>query len=564
MRQSTWKWRALIGACVLLTSACTELVTYQLADDRAEIPPAAFPYALSQTRLTTTFTVTLVDCTPAKDSTFPSLSLKVAAATSQTFEADPKERYYVDYTQLATFWKSTTLKVTTAGDQTLQSVNTESNDQTLQISGAFLQTAASIAGAALTGRVHVPEAEQAAQQKQLEFDLQFKQNAPLGPNSGAGGTPTHPPYAIVSACSHDAMTSIDTLNKKKQALKTLQATLKPAGGASAPSTASDAAISQAANDVADATKAVTLLIPMTLEPKIDEFTASDGSPIERHLYPASLLTYIRQKWVDRAFQNTWIDVSFNGAAPVTEAVPRDAYAIAAAASVQGGGNDLVPESTDVSFELFVRKFSLGVAPAKGTQAASGSVATSGGPIQHDGLVVRQPATGFFRACLGTCQAPDAFGVVPPDAAGVNVDLEPQLQVSVPQLGKKLHMPLHNGFGQDMTLAVTLGPDGSTNVLSFQDNSTIGAGLTAVANAGTTYTSAVTAQNGAITARNGALTAQEGLAVSNEQIAAGYAGLATTNASFADNALKAQADCIQQAQTIIKNGRSPTVQCPGGQ
>ncbi|KAE8758401.1 hypothetical protein FSO04_18570 [Paraburkholderia madseniana] len=562
MNRTALAQRALAFASVLLIIGCTDLVTYHLADETSQVPPAAFPYALSKARLTTTFSVTLVNCDPAKVSAFPSLNLKVVAATAEAFEADPDERYYVDYTQLSTFWKSTNLKVSTAGDQTLQSVNTESSDQTLQISGVFLQTVASIAGAALIGNVHVPAEQAATQQRQLaEHALAYK-NTLDSYLVGQVPQPTQPPYEIVSACSADAKRAVDELKAKKAALKALQAKTRSATGASSPSAASDAAISQAANDVADATKAVTLIIPITIEPKIGDFVnEQDGTLSDNHLYMADLLKYVRDEWVDKSYQNGWLDVSFNGANPVTEVPENDPAAIAAAARAKNGENVLVPEMTDVSFELFVRKFSL--RPPTATSDPSAPRVAPGGATEHDGLVVRQPATGFFRACLGLCRPADKFGVVPPDPTGANVDLQQQVQVSVPQLGKKLDMPLHNGFGQDMSLALTLGPDGAMNILSFQDNSTIGAGLTAVGNAGAAYTSAVTARNAAITARNGAVTGQEGLAVSNEQIAVGYAGLAGTNASFADNALKAQADCIQQEQTIVKNGRSPTVQCPGG-
>ncbi|WP_322092527.1 hypothetical protein [Paraburkholderia bannensis] len=557
--------RAVLLISLMTLVGCTELVTYQLVDDASQVPPAAFPYALSKTRITTTFTVTLVNCDPAKDSAYPSLNLKVAAVTAQAFEADPSERYYVDYTQLSTFWKSTALKVTTAGDETLQGINTESNDQTLQISGAFLQTAASIAGAALTGAVHVRTEQPVAQQNQ--YDAQYYANPDAQHNFPENNArqPTHPKPEYISACSGDARAAVDNLVAKKRTLQDAQAKTKGAGSASAPSVASDAALSQAANDVADAEKAVTLTIPMTVEPIIADFRGADGNSfVEHHLYSADLLKYIRSKWVDKSRRDGWIDVSYNGSVPLTEASASDKYVRAAKASVANGGSDLVPVADDISFELSIRRFWLSAAPANTSTKGSAATATSGGTVQHDGLVVRQPAIGYFRTCLGACQPPDEYGVVAPDPNGTNLDLEPQVQVSVPQLGKKLELPLHNGFGQDMSLGLTLGPDGSMNVLSFQDNSTIGAGLTAVGNAGTAYTNAMTARNGAITARNGAITAQEGLATSAEQIAVGYAGLATTNASYADNALKAQADCIQQAQTIVKNGRSPTVQCPGGQ
>ncbi|WP_233827729.1 hypothetical protein [Paraburkholderia sp. ZP32-5] len=612
-------------ASLALTVACTDLISYHMADD-TEIPPASFPYALTKTRLTTVFTVTLATCTAVQNSKYPSMDLKVTAATAPLFEVDENQRYYVDYTQLTSFFKSTTLKIVTNSDNTLQSVNTESSDQTLQVTGAFLQTAAAIAGAAFTGNVHVQQATTESQKVQAREDVVYREEslkeAKRLIDNGEKPSATAPTQRFVTACSDDAITAVGNLEKAQKALKTAQAKSKPTNGpqgaASAPTAASDAAVIKAANDVIEATKHVTVTIPITIEPTLDDFVVNGQLKLVK-IYRDDLLKYLRPIWVRQEFQAGWIDVSFNGSKPATEALPTDSAAVAAAAaaivaanaatdatqaaseaaaSAPAAASDaaiaaadaaaaaeaassaaskahqpvataalVVPEVDDVSFHLFVRKYSFGglakkkdqPVPAKASASRSVVVApqvASGVATEEEGLVVRQPAVGYYRTCLGVCREPNIRGVVMQDPAQKDVDLLPEMPVSVPQLGKTLHLPLHNTFGKDMTLGVIVGADGAVNTLSFQDNSTIGSGLTAIGGAATAYTSTVTAQNAAITARNGAITAQEGVLTSN-------ASLASSNASFADNALKAQSDCISQAQAIVKAGKLPTVACPEG-
>jgi hypothetical protein len=193
--------------------------------------------------------------------------------------------------------------------------------------------------------------------------------------------------------------------------------------------------------------------------------------------------------------------------------------------------DEIQNPTDVSIDLFVNGRSFG--------SPTPAALTSSDADGIHGLVVRQPALGLLRACLGMCPKSDKYEMVAPDPTGLNGDIQIPLQVSIPQLGRRWALPLENGFGEDMSLALTVGPDGNLNTLSFQNNSTLGAGLAAIGTAASTYQTSVANRNTAIAAQNAA---------------------AAAVAAYPDTVLKSQVDCVQQQTTLLKTDVKPAIGC----
>ena len=111
----------------------------------------------------------------------------------------------------------------------------------------------------------------------------------------------------------------------------------------------------------------------------------------------------------------------------------------------------------------------------------------------------------------------------------NADLATNTSLTIPQLGKRIRIPLHTHVGDDVSISATLALNSDAQTVDRL-----------------AYSGAVTAQNAAITAQNGAVTAQSALTLSNAQMA--------------DNKLKAQADCMAQQATIVKAGGTPVTAC----
>ncbi len=463
--------------------ACTSVVSYKLPADSSAIPPRSFPYALQKTKLATAFTVTLAGCKIKPDDTRPAMQIKIAATTTQTYEADPLERYYIDYGELIGFFKTTNLKVITANDQTLQTLNAEVNDQTLQVTGALLQSAVQIGGASIIGGIGVPRVSHS----------QFPESLIIRPS---GVPPVIPPAvtSLASACSEAAEKALATLDQANAALKKaiLESNYLGAG--------TDPVITLATDDVTKARAPLTATITIAKEPMLADLTAGHDFS-----YPVQVMDYVKTRWVSQSYPSLAnIDLEVNGGAKV-------------------------PGDTLVTIKVAVEPWS---------HAAPNTSATAS-VDKIDGLVIRQPALASMRVCMNSCGMADALGVLPRDAKGVNIDLAPITRVVLPQMGKRLTLPLHNSLGTDVTLALALAPDGSVNTLSMQSNTTAAAGLGAVSSAAGAYSTAITARNTAITASNGA---------------------AVTSVQFADTILKAQADCLAQQALIVKAGGTPTVSC----
>ncbi|WP_250495408.1 hypothetical protein [Caballeronia sp. GAWG1-1] len=510
-----------------------------------------------------------------------SLKVSVSAIPALVVQADPQERYFVDYSELQKFWKSTDFTLNTDDNDILQSVNTEASDQTLQIAGATLQSAAQIAGAVFTGGVSVPVVQAAKSKKQNNYvQLSIEQNKTLSPelaeylrnakkeSSGKKGEPRNAAPKRVkeplndTACTDDAFKSWLDVQTQAKALKDSKKTDTPASGVSAASQPADAGITAAANSLVQATKAISATF--IIEPKLR-----------------------RDQFVPNTLDNDNDDLIYREQVDVVDMAGRIAEvgALAQAKYVGKGWvsiNEARPHliGTQIAFELRLRRWSVGDAASDATSTAGvgPGEAMPDGTTRFEGLVVRSPAYGSLKVCVDVCgydvdhtgirivprrDKTDNNYVMPTsiqkpyqvvaDRPFLEQAIVQETSIALPQFGKKIRMPLHNKIGQDGTLQISVASNGSLNLLAFRNNSNVASGISSIGSAGTAYSTAISNKDTAIAARNTAL--NSGITYST-----GLYTLGADQAGVSDQILKSQADCLAQQSTIIKAGGTPKADC----
>jgi hypothetical protein len=160
-----------------------------------------------------------------------------------------------------------------------------------------------------------------------------------------------------------------------------------------------------------------------------------------------------------------------------------------------------------------------------------AVNAGSGPLSSviEGLVVREPAVGTLRVCKGRCPMPQDGIVSVNDVLFVS-------SVAVPQLGRKLVLPVRNAFLQTSVLDVAMSEDGAITKLGVKNGSTAAATIGALGGNADAARTTVEAQE---KAKAAALTAAE-------------------NKARDDN--KRLADCLVAQETILKHGGVPTGPC----
>lgn len=531
---------AIALLCLALTACSTHLWVYKLPADYAPLPAGTFPYSLAKAKLTTTFSATLTDCGRAGD-TRPSIRLNVTAVTTELIEPDPSERYYVDYTQLKTAWKTTNFVVNSGDNQTLQGINTESNDQTLQVAGAFLTSTAQIAGAALGAAVPVtrlaasPTATPSRSVGTFLSDIKVDKGER---DAGQVETRLQVPPVIQGGCGQKAYAAL-------KEVRTLTQTLTDKSGRSgtgvahpASDTQADPQVTAAANQLIQKAKPLMATFVVQPSPNLAAFSpATDGSGEDvlaaRVVLLAILDSDLGKGWVDSKDPGD-VDVFYNDS------------------NVPVRGSD--PLLTEYRVAHWSRMGS-DADDQRDPHSVGAGEQDSNGRLKFDGLIVRQPAVGRMKICVKECAgAPRAIdGLMLTSTGMLEQTVQSETPITFPQFGKRLRLPLDNSIGEDTTLKLSVGNDGSLGMLSFVNNSTAAAGLQSVGGAGAAAGGAVTARDTAIANHNTALTSGATLATSN-------ASLANSKVQFADGVLKAQADCLTQLSAIVKAGGVPTVDC----
>lgn len=461
---------------IMLSGCSTQLVSHPIIERSEALPPASMPYALPRAAFQLTFSVSLEECgsTPA---------FKVAVATVPSFEPDPGELYYVDYSALQSALKTTSLKLNINSDWTLQGLNTEFNDQTLQTVGAVLQTTAQLVGAQRVSRIGVPSLVSERYSTYAFSGVFAKESEKLAP--GEKGL-----------CTEKAWASLKKLKDAKQALQDLQsdfakatATLAPAkksgsgpakkpgadGSAVAPDAddSVSAAITAATTAVSNASDALTFQLPITIRPKIADLVGGGSiDSIDTASYDVDVLSHIYGKWLTTA---TPSEVVVNKGAPLAG-------------------------STKVRIRFEVAGWSDRLVPAN----SGAPNATIQRPHDLKGVVVRQPARGLLRICLAACPNIGDFGLLTVDGNQVPYDLITPTVVVIPQFGKTVVLPLHSHLGVDATLGLTLASDGSINMISFGSTTNVAGGVSSIGNAAVAESTARANENTAIAAHNTAV------------------------------------------------------------
>lgn len=144
----------------------------------------------------------------------------------------------------------------------------------------------------------------------------------------------------------------------------------------------------------------------------------------------------------------------------------------------------------------------------------------------DGLILRDPAVGLLRVCKGPCATPNEAGVVSID------NVLSSAPVVVPQLGRKLVVPLRNTFAQNSSLEVTLSEDGVITKLGIKNASTLSQTATGLGS--------------------------NADALKAAQDARDKAQAAAQTKTRDDN--KRLADCLEAQKTIAKDGGTPISVC----
>ncbi|HYA59402.1 MAG TPA: hypothetical protein VED85_03495, partial [Burkholderiaceae bacterium] len=162
-------------------------------------------------------------------------------------------------------FKNTSVKLSEGTDQSLQGLNTEIADQTLQVVGAGLQAASSIAGSVLTAEVPVgPIAKGIGQNAKPALYENLQRRHLPGEKAAA-------PQKTTNACSRDANSALSKYNADTKAL---QDRIKNAKSANP---ASDAAVSYETTQVANEQSAITATIVRTIVPKVNERLVDPGA-----------------------------------------------------------------------------------------------------------------------------------------------------------------------------------------------------------------------------------------------------------------------------------------------
>lgn len=153
MTKAIWPAKLLASCCLLVAvSACeTELISRPPAADKADdggenTPTTArnaqvgLGYHLGMTQFDITITRRVGACDPGKQ---PEVSTKLEAVARKV--ADPHQRYFVDYSEMASGNKTTAVTITLNENRTLKSINAESDDRTAEIAKNIITSAAKVA-----------------------------------------------------------------------------------------------------------------------------------------------------------------------------------------------------------------------------------------------------------------------------------------------------------------------------------------------------------------------------------------------------------------------------------
>jgi hypothetical protein len=498
---------------------------------------------------------------------------------SSAVVADPEHQYKIPFQKLRGWTKQVNVTVGTSPNKALLSVNGTMTDQAGPTVLAAVQAVVAIgAAAAIPGAslVTMPTSELASRATQLKLssnqraianafkmnnknfsapeyrsmlaldDRQFSILNGLIPEKAA----PLPTPAAATLCNADVHTALSAIKAENDIIQKY----KPAPGAAG---------------VAAPLPAAGATAPVSGQ-------AGSSSPTDPHVVQAQArLTEITSSYkLVRRINFTWtparteISGYKKGDNLILLSKSIDLYGdIAAPAWLTDNGSKLLKQSADkdtlagkqakilttpVNLQLAVNAWTVG--RDWNDPGLDGSAASANAPT--NGLIVRDPALGLVRTCLGPCT-----GLLVANAAGqgvksnvvtasdnpnntiteVTADLAPALPLPLPQLGRFEIEPVEDGLFESSTASATLNADSTVSSVGNQSSNVV---------AGTTGLGAVTASANA---------EASGIAARNTAVGAVNTA-ASSAATNVDNLNKALADCLTQQAAILHAGGKPIGSC----
>ncbi|MBL6612419.1 MAG: hypothetical protein ISS15_21195 [Alphaproteobacteria bacterium] len=520
-----------LSALALLAGCTADLKVRKISEDEFSVPGSttpshtygpisgAFTYFLPQTSINVAVAVSLMQCDgrsaapPTNKHLDPfDIKVKVVATPVPVSEPDPKHEYAIDYEKARTWLKETNFTVNTAPNRTFQGFNGSINDQSGPIAVAALQATVQIVGAALLPGV--PR-------------VGLRPQALVADNS-----PEH--------CNGDAQKALEAVQKSQETLAALRQKLADyrantltgdyTPGKDDPTAVWANAIAAVQSDIADTiAKKLTRTTVIKWTPEPDQLKLQDDFYVVWKQFPISSLV---QKFLSDAGR-TWYGK------PNDPTCDKDCQSVWRAVHMPAALLIAVDPRTFFDSTQYNQRNPDSLTPD---------------PMGHtveEGLVLRDPATGFVQVCtvdsaIEPVRGPNDWTVpedkVPcpiPNANAAdtspNSDDSSRMALNLPQLGRPRIYTAHSGVFENNTLGITLAADGTLQTASTRDQSTAAAGLAGLTSAASAAASAETARNTAASAANTGVINQ---------------------IQFPATVNKALADCHTQAVSAIAGGLTP--------
>ena len=402
-------------------------------------------------------------------------------------EPDPNQHYYISYANSQSWMKEIDFQVSNNSNGTLGTFNGTINDQAGPIIVAAIGTVVQIGGAAATGGVSMALLAETSRPPDRRF------------------------------CSKEVADGLDEIMPWQQQIETIQNDIKLQPKGATPEQTQTLQIAQSKIDSATKKYNLTRSISLKWVPAANDDFVLNG---EYYLLHKTIsITHFISEWLchdpsnnDCNDANMWLNAklsSKNMADPRRKL--KEPFLLTLAVNAYSMGSPSQPVFSDPND------------PAA--------------PNGTDGLVIRDPATGTFRACQNTGSA----CVARTDAPVVNKliettdDVNPRIAVTLPQLGRMMILPQHSELFENAVLKATLNSDGTIQMIDYHSSNTLAAGLQGLSTAAANASAAIAARNTAINAVNTAKLSQ---------------------IQAPDNYNKALADCLTSRATILKAGGTP--------
>lgn len=501
---------AAAGLVLVALSGCTSLSVTQPGNPvpSATRLPAGLIYHTPAALITASIAVTIKDC-PADEKALAALhgyarsapppikEVEFSVSGDLTTEIVPDRPIMIDYRKLATFLKTSSVAIERYPSGTLKSVNASIEDQSAEALGDVVAVAGSVA---LLATGAAPAAGLVAAPLVAAGDGDRSMNGPGRGKPRAVTVPTSTVY--FAACNADTLKAIsdrknvsgkrddDTrlLNKATADLNALNGTPGGSDAAAAKIVANlKAKVTQLSAQIDDETAQIAsanskLSLPLdigTVDEPTDHTPATDG---QGHLVPSTLrhnVVFTADPARLRQFVGQhFVDASGRIATTLADRFRRRPC-------LNGGGSP-ADETCSSAGQI-----------AKVLADKVGRVFAIGAPIRpvadpHGNQPSAEALSPKFRHGVNAAEVPASEGIIYIEPEKFRVQLSaaaigPEsashprkplktVDLSVPQLGRYLSLPLRAGFGEKVTLVATFAEDGTLLTATYANPKTAGKSL----------------------------------------------------------------------------------------